>query len=112
MKLLLALAAAGTILAVYMIWVRPYLRTLPTLAQVWREEDDLFAVFGAYLEGRKTLLIGVWGEIAGMAPDLLQIVSGVDLKTALSLPDNWALMISGMLVPVLMLIFRTKVKAS
>jgi hypothetical protein len=110
MKLVIALAAAAAFFTVYLFWVRPYLKSLPSLAAAWRAEETAWDAIKAWLDGRKTILAGVWGEIIGFAPDLLQIVSGVDLKTALSLPDNWALLISGMVVPTLMLIFRAKAR--
>lgn len=111
MTFLLALAIIAALAFVYLRWVRPYLRSLPSLADAWRTEDTTWDAVKAWLEGRKTILAGMWGELIGWAPDLLQIIGGVDLKTALSLPDNWALIIGGIVVPVLMVIFRTKVRA-
>ena len=108
MKLAVALVIIAALLIVYFRWVRPYLKTLPGLAEAWRTEDSFFAALKTYFDGRKTLLAGIWGGVIGWAPDLLQIISGVDLKTALNLPDNWALIISGLAVPTLMMIFRTK----
>lgn len=110
MKLMLALAAAAAFLFVYFYWLRPYLKSLPALSETFAKEDTVWQAIKVWLEGRKTILAGMWGTIIGWGPDLLQIVSGVDLKTAFSLPDNWAIIVSGLLVPVLMLIFRTKAK--
>jgi hypothetical protein len=111
MKLALTLAAVAAFFAVYFIWVRPYLRTLPALTDAWKQEETLLAALKLWLEGRKTILSGIWGEIVAFLPDVLQILAGVDLKTALGLPDNWALIVGGIVVPFLMLIFRTKAKA-
>lgn len=108
MKLVLVLAAVAAFLAAYVIWVRPYLKSLPQFADAWSRQATAWDAIKVWLVGRKTILAGIWGTFIGMFPDLLQVVSGVDLKTALSLPDNWALIISGILVPTLMLIFRTK----
>jgi len=110
MKLILALAAAAAFLAVYIYWVRPYLKSLPSMAVAWQTEETTWAAIKVWLEGRKTILAGLWGEAIGLLPDFLQIVSGLDIKTAFSLPDNWAVMIGCFVVPTLMLIFRTKAK--
>lgn len=110
MKFALVLAGIAAFGFVYLYWVRPYLKSLPPFAEAWQSEETAWAAIKVWLEGRKTLLAGIWGETIGLFPDLLQILSGVDLKTALSLPDNWALLISGIAVPVLMMIFRTKAK--
>lgn len=110
MKLTLVLAVVAAMGFAYLYWLRPYLKTLPAFAEAWRSEDTAWQAVKVWLDGRKTLLVGIWGEIVGLFPDFLQIVAGVDLKTALSLPDNWALIVSGIAVPVLMAIFRTKAK--
>lgn len=110
MKLAIALALFAAFLTVYFVWVRPYLKSLPALSDAWAKEATTWGAIKAWLDGRKTIIAGMWGTIIGWGPDLLQIVSGVDLKTAFSLPDNWAIIVSGLLVPVLMLIFRTKAK--
>src|SRR5579885_1317588 len=111
MRLDLTLAALAAFCAVYLIWVRPYLKTLPSLAAAWQKEDTAWAALKAWLAGRKTVLAGIWGELVAFVPDTLQILSGVDLKTALGLPDNWALIVGGLIVPFLMLVFRTKAAA-
>jgi hypothetical protein len=108
MKLAMSIAAFAAFLAVYIVWVRPYLKSLPQFADVWHRQQSAWMAVKVWMQGRKTIMAGIWGSIIGLAPDLLQIVSGVDLKTAIGLPDNWALLISGLLVPILMLIFRTK----
>lgn len=108
MKLALTLAVLGGFAFAYIHWIRPYLKTLPSLASAWREEDTAWQAFKAWLDGRKTILAGAWGELIGLGPDLLNIVAGVDLKTLLHLPDQWALWVSGIVVPLLMAIFRTK----
>jgi hypothetical protein len=108
MKLVLVLIAVIAFAAAYIIWVRPYLKTLPQLADAWQRQATAWGAIKVWLAGRKTILTGLWGSFIGLFPDLLQVLSGVDLKTALSLPDNWALIVSGILVPILMLIFRAK----
>lgn len=108
MKILFALAIVAALGAVYFIWLRPYLKSLPQFAEVWASEETTWTAIKVYFDGRKTLLTGMWGELIATGPDLLQIVSGVDLKTAFNLPDNWAMLIGGILVPTLMLIFRTR----
>lgn len=111
MKFAITLAVLAAFAVVYFVWVRPYLKSLSSFADLWHEEDDLFTAIKVWIDGRKTILSGIWGEIIGLGPDMLQIVSGVDLKTMLNLPDNWALWVSGIAVPMLMLIFRAKAKA-
>jgi hypothetical protein len=111
MKFAVTLAVIAAFTAVYFVWIRPYLKSLPSFADLWHEEDDVLTAIKVWIDGRKTILTGIWGEVIGLAPDMLQIVSGVDLKTALNLPDNWALWVSGIAVPMLMLIFRSKTTA-
>lgn len=107
MKLTLVLIALAACAVAYGVWVRPYLKSLPSMSAVWEQEATTWGAIKAWLDGRKTILIGMWGEAIAFAPDLLQIISGADLKTALSLPDNWAALVN-IAVPVLMMIFRTK----
>jgi hypothetical protein len=110
MKALAIITILAALGFAYLYWVRPYLKSLPQFAEAWQNEATTGAAIKAWLDGRKTILAGMWGEIAAWLPDLLQIISGVDLKTALSLPDNWALIIGGLAVPVLMMVFRSKSK--
>jgi hypothetical protein len=93
--------------AVYIVWVRPRLKALPAFADLYAKEDTLWDAILAWLRGRRTYLIGIWGEIIALAPDLLQTLAGLDLKTLLLLPDAWAAYVTAA-VPVLMLIFRAK----
>lgn len=109
MRIFLNLGAVAIFVAVYIIWVRPYLKSLPQFAEAWRTEDTTWAAIKAWLDGRRTVLIGIWGEVVAMGPDLLQQVSGLDLKTLLNLPDAWAAYVTA-LIPVLMLIFRAKAR--
>lgn len=109
MPIFLNLAAIATFVAVYIIWVRPYLKSLPQFAEAWRNEDTALAAIKTWLDGRRTILIGIWGEFVAMGPDALQALSGLDLKTLLHLPDAWAAYVTA-LIPVLMLIFRAKAK--
>lgn len=110
MRMIAVLAVLAAFVFVYIHWARPYLKSLPQFSEAWKQEESTWAAIVAWLDGRKTILAGIWGEFIGLAPDLLQTLSGVDLKTALSLPDNWAIIVSGVLVPMLMIIFRTKAK--
>lgn len=107
MHAILTIAAVAAFVAVYIIWVRPYLKTLPALSKAWQEEETTLAAVKVWLAGRKTILIGIWGEIVAFLPDLLQSASGLDLKTLLMLPDAWAAYVTAM-IPVLMLIFRAR----
>lgn len=109
---ILALAALAAFVFVYFKYLRPHLKTLPTFSEAFAKEETTWAAIKTYLEGRKTILTGIWGEIIAMGPDLLQIVAGVDLKTAMHLPDAWAAIIGGLIVPILMLVFRAKAKPS
>lgn len=111
LRFIIALAIVAALGFVYLRWVRPYLKSLPSLADAWATEKTTWAAVKVWLEGRKTILAGMWGELIGCGPDILQIFSGVDLKTAFSLPDNWALLIGGIAVPMLMVVFRAKAKA-
>lgn len=108
MTFVLTLLVIAAFAGVYLYWVRPYLKTLPSFANAWVKEATTWASVKAWLDGRKTVLTGVWGTILAMGPDALQIVSGVDLKTAFHMPDDWAIIIGGVAVPMLMLIFRTR----
>lgn len=109
LKVALTLVALVGFGFVYFYYARPYLKTLPTFSDAYTKEATIWAAIVTYLEGRKTIFTGIWGEIIAMGPDLLQILAGVDLKTALHLPDAWAAIVGGLIVPVLMLVFRTKV---
>src|SRR5262245_14038580 len=104
--LVLGLVVAGF---AYVIWVRPYLKSLPSLNEAWRTRDNIVGALQAYLEGRRVILIGIWGESVALAPEILSLLSDVDLKEIFGLPDTWAARVS-FLVTVLMMIFRTKVK--
>jgi len=108
MKVALTLIAMAAFVAAYLYWVRPYLKTLPTFSEAFAKEATTWQAILTYLEGRKTILTGIWGEIIAMGPDLLNILGGVDLKTALHLPDAWAAIVGGIIIPVLMLVFRAK----
>lgn len=107
MKIVLILAALAAVVAVYVLWVRPYLRSLPQLMDVWVQEDSLWAALKVWIDGRKTILIGVWGEVIAFLPDALQAASGFDLKTLLSLPESWAAWVTAA-IPVLMAIARAQ----
>lgn len=110
-KVIAVLAVAAAFTYIYFKYVRPHLQDLLTFKEAFAVEGSYLDKLKIYFEGRKVLFAGMWGEIIGMGPDFLQIVSGVDLKSALSLPDNWALLISGIAVPMLMMYFRTKTKS-
>lgn len=107
MKFALAVAAAAAFLAAYILWVRPYLRSLPQLSQAWAQEDTTWAAVKTWLDGRKTILVGIWGEVIAFLPDALQSASGFDLKTLLMLPDSWAAYVTA-LIPVIMVILRAQ----
>lgn len=109
MRLVLTLAAIAAFIAVYIIWIRPYLKTLPSWSEAWQREATTWAAFKVWLDGRRTILIGIWGELVAFLPDMLQSASGFDLKTLLFLPDMWAAWVTAF-IPVLMLIFRAKAK--
>lgn len=110
MKIILVLGVLAIVGIAYAVWVRPYLKSLPQFAEVWQQEATTWAAIKAWLDGRKTILTAIWGEVIGFGPDVLQIVAGVDLKTAFGLPDNWALLIGGLAVPILMAIFRARAR--
>lgn len=110
MKLALTFIAGAAFLAAYIYWIRPYLKTLPSLAEAWKAEETAWQAFKTYIDGRKTILAGLWGEFLAFFPDLLQIVSGVDLKQLLHLPEQWALWVGGIIVPALMAIFRARAR--
>lgn len=104
------IAVLVAILAVYYIWVRPYLKSLPALNDLWTFEHGYWGAFKAWLDGRKTVLVGLWGTVIAFAPDFLQQASGFDLKTLLGLPDQWAAWVTAF-IPVIMLVMRTKATA-
>lgn len=81
---------------VYWFYLRPYLQSLP-------EADSI----GAYLKGRREILVGIWLQVLAFLPDVLQLASGLDLKYLLGLPDLWAAWVNAM-IPVIMLFFRGK----
>lgn len=103
------LALIVALVASYFAWVRPYLKSLPGLSEAFETEASTWAAFKSWLDGRKTVLIGIWGEIIALGPDALQQISGLDLKALLGLPDLWAAWVTAIL-PLLMLIFRAKAK--
>lgn len=108
-KLILAFVGLAGAFAAYVYWIRPYLRSLPQFGDLLASHDDFFGAVRAWLDGRKTVLTGLWGSIVAWAPDFLQTISGFDLKTLLHLPDQWALYVTALL-PVLMVIFRAVAK--
>lgn len=110
MKFLVASIIIAGLLVVYFYWIRPHLKSLPQFADLYAKEGSVLAALGAWLHGRRTILAGIWGEVAAWLPDMLQVFANVDLKTAFGLPDNWALIIGAIIVPILMLIFRTMAK--
>lgn len=107
MKIIIGLVLAAAFIGVYLYWVRPYLKTLPSLAEAWKQEDTAIEALKSWLDGRRTILIGIWGEIVAFLPDALNAAGALDLKTLLMLPDAWAAYVTA-LIPLLMLIFRAK----
>lgn len=108
---LITLFAVSMFITAYIIWLRPYLKSLPSLAAAWRNEDSTLAAIKAWLDGRKTVLAAIWGEVVALGPDVLQSLSGVDLKTLLSLPDAWAGIVS-FVVMILVIVFRVKASST
>lgn len=106
-KFILALIVVAAFVAVYFIWVRPYLAKLPSWSDVNAKEMGLWQKIKHWLEGRKTVLVGLWGSVLGLGPDVLNIFTGVDLQKLLHLPEQWALWVSAVAVPLLMVLFRT-----
>lgn len=106
-KFLLWSIGFAVLLFAYLRWVRPYLKSLPSFAEHYAEEERLWDAFKEWLKGRRTILIGMWGEVIAWGPDLLQLASGWDFKALFHLPDAWAVMITA-LIPILMIIFRAK----
>lgn len=94
-------------IAAYVYWIRPYLKTLPAFSDAWQKEASTWAAIQEWLKGRKTILIGIWGELVAFGPDALQLISGMDLKFMLGLPDLWAAWVA-LLIPLVMVIFRAK----
>lgn len=94
----------------YFYWVRPYLKTLPQFSEAYAKQDSFWAAVGVWLEGRKTIMVGIWGEIIAIGPDALQQISGLDLKMLMHLPDLWAAWVTAV-IPILMLILRAKSKS-
>jgi hypothetical protein len=109
MKFIVILIIIAALAAAYFIWVRPYLKSLPSFSELWAREASLWGAFKEWLDGRRTILAGLWGSVVAWAPDALQQVSGFDLKTLLHLPEQWALWVTAF-IPVLMAIFRAKAK--
>ena len=109
MKMFGLLLIVAALAAIYFIWVRPYLKTLPSLAEIYANEESWWATIKLWVIGRRTLLIGIYGELFAMAPDLLAQLQLVDLKTMLHLPDEWAMWVNAA-VGLGMLIFRSKAK--
>lgn len=105
-KLIIALTGLAGVFIAYVYWVRPYLRSLPQLGDLLASHDDFFGAVRAWLDGRKTVLTGIWGSIIAFAPDLLNLLNVIDLKTIFNLPDQWAAIVAG-ITAVLTTIFRT-----
>lgn len=100
------LVFAGLV-AVYIVWARPYLLALPQFAELRQAEFGWWATVKQWLLGRRTILIGFIGEIVAFGPDLLQVISGFDLKLLFGVGDSWAARVNAV-VALLMLIFRVK----
>lgn len=109
MRALFTLLVIAALIGLYIWKIRPYLKGLPSLAEIFRQEDSLFTAIRVYFEGRKTILASIWLGFIAWAPDALTAISGFDLKTLLHLPDEWALYISA-LIPVLTAFFRSLAK--
>lgn len=102
-------AVLGVLGFIYIYWVRPYLKTLPSLKQLWDKEDSLWAAFKIWLDGRKTVWTGILGTLMAIGPDIIDQTIGIDLKTLFHLPDAWAAWVT-QVTTVLMIIFRIRAK--
>lgn len=107
MKVIGLLALLAALGAVYFVWVRPYLKSLPSFTQLWQEEEKFWAAAKAWVLGRRTILVGIWGELLIWLPDLLQTLSVVDLATALGWDDTKKAL-AHIVLTMAMLVFRTK----
>lgn len=107
MHFILTLAGMVGFLAFYIFVVRPHFKKLETFKDVFDYEETRWEAIKTWAQGRKVILIGMWGEMIAFAPDVLNAVSGMDLRTILHLPDAWAAIITG-IIPILMIIARTK----
>lgn len=91
----------------YARWVRPYLQSLLSFSEAYERQDAFWAAVKDWLNGRKVVLVGIWGQIIAFGPDALQQIAGLDLKYLLGLPDLWAAWVSAV-IPLLMLILRAR----
>lgn len=100
-------AVMVSLMFVYVYWVRPRLQELPALRDAYKRQATCWMALKVWLDGRKTILIGIWGQIIAFGPDALQQISGFDLKMLLGLPDLWAAWVAAV-IPILMLIMRAQ----
>lgn len=113
MKLVGFVAVFAALVAVYVLWIRPYLRTLPGLSEIYdrldAKERSWWTAFKVWLDGRKTVWTGILGTLVAIGPDLIDGIAGIDLKSLLHLPDAWAVWAS-QVTALLMMVFRIKAK--
>lgn len=100
-----------TVLTVYGFahfrWVRPYLQSLPSFSELWAEEEAFFSALKEWVLGRRTILIGVWGEFLIWFPDIIQALNIHDLATTLGWGDSKKAL-ANIALTLAMVIFRAK----
>ena len=113
MKLIGFLIVLAGLIAVYVIWARPYLKTLPGLADIYarldQKERGWWTAVKIWLDGRKTVWTGILGTVLAIGPDLVDGIAGLDLKTLLHLPDLWALWVT-QATALLTVVFRVQAR--
>lgn len=110
MNFVIGAAIFAAIVVAYVVWIRPYLRAQPQFADLWKREESAWAAFKIWVQGRRTVLAGVWGEFLIWLPDMLQSLNLGDLATALHW-DDAKKALANVFLTMLMIVFRTKAKS-
>lgn len=109
---LLVILIVLTLIATYVFWVRPILKTRPSLAEYYAREDSLWAALSMKVSGLKqkltTAIVMIAGFVVSAYDFLAPLVasSGVDITTITSKipPQAWPLI--GMALIALVQYFR------
>lgn len=92
--MLLFVLTAATIIAAYLFWIRPALRSRPAFRELYEKEESFFRALREKLKGLKQTLssaIVVAASIVVTGYDFFApIVSGVDVSSIAAQVPSWA----------------------
>jgi hypothetical protein len=92
--MLMVILMTATIVAVYWFWIRPILKSRPTLAEFYAREESAFAALREKLKGIKqklssAIVIAASAAVSGY-DFITPIVSGVDVSSIAAQVPSWA----------------------